>query len=557
MIKFMTAVFALLVANVGAGHTVLYHNYDVDAGQAGSKTRAGSDQTARFTPVEGADLKSRLAAAIKQARSSSKQSRFWTAYAFDVRPGVGVDILIVGSGGSRVDIGGVVHSSSNEYETRNVGVFLLHETDGSQIARAEVYNLERPRDYSGYPVYWLGRATNDESLSFLKNLIATTRSSDVAENATDAIGLHDDQRVEGMLKEVIKSSSIEKARVTAVSWLGNFPGQVEYLAAIVRNDRESVEVRKEAADALGDSRDATALSSLQTLYSDVNNREVKREILDSIAESKDEAAAVRFLTKVTETEPDRELRREAIDGLGESRDPASLKALEKLINDPNTDSDLQEEAVDAIGEKEPDVGVPLLMKIAKTHKSIKVRREAIDHLGEIPGQLSFMVDVARNESENPELRKEAIEAIGESQDAEAIKTLQTLYSDITNREVRREILGAVSEGHDKEAALNFLLKVARSDDDREIRQEALSGLAEINDDRAIDAMSELYGSERNEGMKEEIIEALAESNTKRALRKLMEVAKSDPSPKMRRKAIEALGESDDPEAAEFLEKLIR
>jgi HEAT repeat protein len=41
------------------------------------------------------------------------------------------------------------------------------------------------------------------------------------------------------------------------------------------------------------------------------------------------------------------------------------------------------------------------------------------------------------------------------------------------------------------------------------------------------------------------------------LRKLIEVAKSDPSPKMRRKAIEALGESDDPEAAEFLEKIIR
>jgi len=39
MIKFMTVVFALLVANVGAGHTILYHNYDVDAGQAGSKAK--------------------------------------------------------------------------------------------------------------------------------------------------------------------------------------------------------------------------------------------------------------------------------------------------------------------------------------------------------------------------------------------------------------------------------------------------------------------------------------------------------------------------------------
>jgi HEAT repeat protein len=551
MIKFLAVVFTLFVASVGAGHTILYLETDKED----SNTRAISDQTTRFTPVEGADLRSRLDAAIKQARSRSKQSRFWTAYSFDVRAGVGVDILIVGSGGSRIDINGVAHSS--KYETRNVGVFLLRETDGSQVSRAEVYNLERPRDYDGYPVYWLGRATNEESLSLLKNLIATTRLSDVADHATDAIGLHDDQHVEGILKELIKGSSIEKVRITAVSWLGNFPGQVEYLATIVRNDRESVKMRKEAADALGDSNDAAALTSLQALYADVKNREVKREILDSIAESKDENAAVRFLIKVTENEPDRELRKEAIDGLGQSKDPASLQALERLINDPNTDADLQQEAIDAISEKEPDVAVPLLVKFAKTHTSIKVRREAMDHLGEIPGQLSFMADVARNESENLGLRKEAIEAIGESQDSEAIKMLQTLYTETANREVRREILDAVSEGHDREAALGFLMKVARSDEDQKMRQKALSGLGEMNDDRAIEALSELYGSERNEEMKEEIIEALGESNTKHALRKLIEVAKSDPSPKMRRKAIEALSESDDPEAAEFLEKIIR
>ncbi|HET8678180.1 MAG TPA: HEAT repeat domain-containing protein, partial [Blastocatellia bacterium] len=146
---------------------------------------------------------------------------------------------------------------------------------------------------------------------------------------------------------------------------------------------------------------------------------------------------------------------------------------------------------------------------------------------------------------------------GESPDADGINTLQSLYSAITNREVKREILDAISESHDREAALNFLVKVARGDSDPEVRQEALSELGEMNDDRAIEALSELYAGERSEEVKEQILEALAESNTKRALRKLIEVAKGDPSPRMRRKAIEALGESDDPEAAEFLEKIIR
>jgi HEAT repeat protein len=553
MIKILIFVFALFAVSTGAEQPA----FNRDVNETGDQASSSSDQTARFTTVEGADLKSRLAAAIKQARARSKPSRFWTAYTFDVRPGFGIDILIIGSGGSRVDIGGVMHTSDGQYETRNVGVFLLHEADGSAITRAEVYNLDRPRDYSGYPVYWLGRATNDESLSFLKSLIDTTRLSEVADRLTDAIGLHDDRRVEAMLKELIRSSQVVRVRSTAVSWLGHFPGQVPFLAGIVRNDRENVEVRKEAADALGDSQDATALSTLESLYSEVNNREVKRELLDSIAESRDESAAVRFLIKIAETDPDRELRREAIDGLGDSRDPASLKAIEKIINDHNADTDLQRAAVDALSEKEKDEAVPLLIKIAKTHGSAEVRREAIDHLGEIPGQLSFLVDVARNESENLDLRKEAIGAIGESEDADSIKTLQSLYSSITSREVRREILDAISESPDREAALNFLLKVARSDADQEIRQEALSGLGEMNDDRAIEALSELYGSERNEEMKEEILDALAESNTKRGLRKLIEVAKSDPSPRMRRKAIEALAECDDPEAAEFLEKIIR
>ncbi len=557
MIKILIVVFALFAVSTGAERLTLNPDINETGGQASPTANTASNQTSRFTTVEGTDLKSRLAAAIKQARSRSKQSRFWTAYTFDVRPGVGVNILIIGGGGSRIDIGGVMHTSDGQYETRNVGVFLLHEADGSTITRAEVYNLERPRDYSGYQVYWLGRATNDESLGFLKSLIDTTRSSEVAERVTDAIGLHDDRRVEAMLKDLIRSSQVIGVRTTAVSWLGHFPGNVPFLASLVRDNRENVEVRKEAADALGDSREAAALSTLEGLYSEVNNREVKREILDAIGESRDEGAATRFLIKVAETEPDRELRREAIDGLGDSRDPSSLKALEKIINDQNSDSEIQREAVDALGQKEKDEAVPLLIKIAKTHGNAEVRREAIDQLGEIPGQLSFLINVARNESENLDLRKEAINAIGESAEADSIKTLQSLYSAITSREVKREILDAISESQDREAALNFLLKVARSDSDQDIRQEALSGLGEMNDDRAIDALSELYGSEQNEGIKEEILDALAESNTKRGLRKLIEVAKNDPSPKMRRKAIEALAECQDPEAAEFLEKIIR
>src|ERR1700692_2577623 len=44
-----------------------------------------------FTSVEGADLMSRLDAARTRARP---QTPYWSAYAFDVRPGVAVDPAI-------------------------------------------------------------------------------------------------------------------------------------------------------------------------------------------------------------------------------------------------------------------------------------------------------------------------------------------------------------------------------------------------------------------------------------------------------------------------------
>jgi hypothetical protein len=69
-------------------------------------------------------------------------------------------------------------SVGSKIETRNLGVFLLHEPSDGSITRVEVYNLDRQREYSGYPVYWLGRAGNEESLSLLKALVESNQSGD-------------------------------------------------------------------------------------------------------------------------------------------------------------------------------------------------------------------------------------------------------------------------------------------------------------------------------------------------------------------------------------------
>jgi len=55
-----------------------------------------------FTPVDGANLQERLDSALKKAKSNVQQTRFWSAYGFDVRPGVAIDVQYVGEDGSKL-----------------------------------------------------------------------------------------------------------------------------------------------------------------------------------------------------------------------------------------------------------------------------------------------------------------------------------------------------------------------------------------------------------------------------------------------------------------------
>src|SRR5215208_6021710 len=56
------------------------------------QTQSPTTTVQSFTAVEGADLMARLEAAQAQARS--KGTPYWSAYTFDVRPGVAVDPAI-------------------------------------------------------------------------------------------------------------------------------------------------------------------------------------------------------------------------------------------------------------------------------------------------------------------------------------------------------------------------------------------------------------------------------------------------------------------------------
>ena len=285
--KFLSSMIGSALAVLSlAGVACAKHAADVTAAQARDdlQTQSSATTVQSFTPVEGTDLMAKLNTA--QARGRTGQTPYWSAYTFDVRPGVAVDPNVRDFNGSIHTIGDSsvfvgTTASGMTVETRNLAIFLLRDPGSNQITRMEVYNLERKREYKGYPVYWMGRANNEESLNYLRALAAASPLDVLGERAVLGISLHDDTRVGGMLKNFVTTSPNQQIRSSSVYWLGQVGGEQAFLATLVRNDAEDKKLRRSAAHAIGQSRDPGSVATLQGLYESVKDPEVGRSVIST------------------------------------------------------------------------------------------------------------------------------------------------------------------------------------------------------------------------------------------------------------------------------------
>jgi hypothetical protein len=344
-------------------------------------------QTTSFIPVEGANLKAKIDSAIVSGKANVPGGRFWVGYQFEVRPGVAVDFEIIDSaGGVYISMDGASMMFDPRHETRELGLFLLFDTQRDLFTRAEVYNLRRRHEFSSYPVYWAGSVTNEESLNYLKSIIDSPAPeiNRLAERATFAIALHDDARVDTLLTEMIRKPVSDPMRSRAIYWLGN-TGESQakntLFTEIVRNNQESSDARQNAMSALALSRSPATLPLLQNLFETMTSRELKRRALSGIARNDNSDAAATYLIRVAENEKDLELRKSAIVSLGRVAGQKSLGALTSTL-DGDAEVELQKQAVIAIGRRSKDEAIPILIRTARSHPKMPVRKVAIQVLGQ-------------------------------------------------------------------------------------------------------------------------------------------------------------------------------
>lgn len=341
-----------------------------------------SAQTQGFISVEGSDLKSRFEIALKLAHARSQRTPFWIAYAFKVRPNV-----VFASGPSQPAVKdqnlseavSICPFPNTGREIRNLGAFLKYEARGRFIEALEIYDLDRPHEFV-FPVYWLGKVGNRESLDFLRSLTEKNYASAVAVNSVIAIGLHDDQTVGSILEGFVRASSDPKVRETSIFWLGQLDGELPFLASLVLNDQQDIQLRRKAVFAIGASKNTSTFELLRSLYASVSNLDIRRQILFSISINPNKHV-LDFLIETATSDPDRAVRKQAVFWLGLRAGNRSADVSKENVG--SNEADLSEQAIFAVSRRPKDEAVALLIKIAKTHPKAAVRNQALFWLGQI------------------------------------------------------------------------------------------------------------------------------------------------------------------------------
>jgi HEAT repeat protein len=203
----------------------------------------------------------------------------------------------------------------------------------------------------------------------------------------------------------------------------------------------------------------------------------------------------------------------------------NTQVIEQAVTDANEEIRLA--ALQSLFEARREAAVPIATRLVKDTSASRVMREGALELladAEAVEAVPVLVEVARADPD-PRLRAEAIEALSEFPNAPTL-----------------------------------LLELIRSDAPADVRAEAIDALGGIEERLAaadIQSLAGIYDSATDERMKREIIEVFGESRETAALKKLMQIAAGDPSVRLRKAALSALGDSEHPEAARFLEAILK
>lgn len=233
---------------------------------------------------------------------------------------------------------------------KDVALLFMYKPHAEQPESIRYNNLSVPFDQGGFPILWLDKVNDADSVSFLAKLYGSTKNEKFQKRLIGAIGLHSKpELVVPFMEKILKSRSSDNLRGRAAIELGdqNSERSLELLLESAHHDR-SLHVRKRAVSGLEDLERPGATDGLIALARHADHTDI---------------------------------RRRAISVLGDIASRKAVEALEEFVY-ADSDTKVQKQAVYALEDLPDGEGVPYLIKIANDHPNPSVRKSAIYALGD-------------------------------------------------------------------------------------------------------------------------------------------------------------------------------
>jgi HEAT repeat protein len=311
--------------------------------------------------------------------------------------------------------------------------------------------------------------------------------------------------------------------------------------------------------ALLDIGDEGALAKVLARIDQIANDEVRAKVVQMLDEHGELPAVVRKIGELARKDPSIRVRAAAVRVLADLEAPEALASLKEVaLSDQNVE--VRRVALRRLGEShiKSEELIPLLRKVALTETNESLAEAAARAMGDIPGPQALQaLEGAYAEARSPRLRRTLVRAAADRQQEAplALKFLLRVAGSDTDAEVRRSAVAAIGDMETPEAVA-ALKELALSGAEAETRMAALRSLGDRRGKEAVEVLSAVLKSEKDARMRKTIAASLGETGNDAAVPVLADLAKTDPNAEVRRAAVAALGEIGTPIAREALIRLL-
>ncbi len=218
-----------------------------------------------------------------------------------------------------------------------------------------------------------------------------------------------------------------------------------------------------------------------------------------------------------DAEADDDLKLLAINGLMASDSERALPLLQKVMNDPKASPRIKERALFVLAQSRDPKGREILVQIAKGGGNPDMQLKAVEYLGVFGrGNAQMLADI---------------------------------YSSSSDPSVKRAVIHGFMMANDSDR----LLKIAKTEQQPELRSEAIHTLGMIRRDTTGPALVELYGSLSDAQSKNAVIDALFIQQNAKAL---VDIARKESNPQLKREVVQRLSIMKSKEATDYMMEVL-